>query len=374
MNYLDKLNRDYPFKEQPTFIKKLSMLVDRSIDVLKAYKQLTGQEPPSGGNLDLKILDELLNAEIINTAVRPAYINAIKGRLADNLFNGVIQPQKDKDHFIWLAKSRQTQKVIVKAAVKLRYDALLESKEIVSAPKLTPQDREVYDAVSTLWQAGNAVMTYAMIYRVMTGGRYSRHKVPKEAYAQIETALNHCNGRLYLRVVADETREAERAAKRFSGVDCEDEPLIMFRRATVCIKGFFVRGIIVKEQPILLRWALRTHEIDTKPLRMKAIGTYRTQSLKELIVQRVSKRMTQGKNGKLTDNQNVIRLDWLLKQLGEEEASDKRKRNLRDNARKLLEELSGSSQKRPQEALIAGYSLVKNGRKISGFRIDLLKK
>ena len=162
MNYLDKLNRDYPFKEQPTFIKKLSMLVDRSIDVLKAYKQLTGQEPP-GGNLDLKILDELLNAEIINTAVRPAYINAIKGRLADNLFKGVIQPQKDKDHFIWLAKSRQTQKVIVKAAVKLRYDALLESKEIVSAPKLTPQDREVYDAVSTLWQAGNAVMTYAIV-------------------------------------------------------------------------------------------------------------------------------------------------------------------------------------------------------------------
>jgi hypothetical protein len=28
-----------------------------------SYKQLTGQEPPPGGNLDLKILDELLNAE-----------------------------------------------------------------------------------------------------------------------------------------------------------------------------------------------------------------------------------------------------------------------------------------------------------------------
>jgi hypothetical protein len=80
MNYLDKLNMDYPFKEQSTFIKKLSMLVDRSIDVLKAYKQLTGQEPPPGGQPRYQYPRRVAStAEIINTAVRPAYINASRG-------------------------------------------------------------------------------------------------------------------------------------------------------------------------------------------------------------------------------------------------------------------------------------------------------
>lgn len=61
--------------------------------------------------------------------------------------------------------------MLVRALVQLRYDILLENAEIISVPHLSAQDRQVYDAVSTLYLAGNTVMTYAMIYRVMTGGR-----------------------------------------------------------------------------------------------------------------------------------------------------------------------------------------------------------
>jgi hypothetical protein len=70
--------------------------------------------------------------------------------------------------------------------VKLRYDALLESKERKSfpLPKLTPQEREVYDAVSTLWQAGGKrCMTYAMIYRGHDRRQILKAKVPKRLIA-----------------------------------------------------------------------------------------------------------------------------------------------------------------------------------------------
>ena len=381
MDFLEKLHRDYPAYDEPDITKKFALFSKQGEAIYDAIAQLTGKEPDRNGSVEARLLDEILSAEVVNS-VRPSHSTAILGRIADNLFNGNIKPQvvrkkgeEVKEQRIWLKKSKKTQKVLVRALVQLRYDILLENAEIISVPHLSAQDRQVYDAVSTLYLAGNTVMTYAMIYRVRTGGRDSGHKLPKAAEGQIEHALNACNGRFMLRAVAaDESKEAEKAALTYADLKA-NEPLLAYKTRTVYLNGQFVRGVVcLLDTPVLLRLALCTHQLDTKPLGMKAIGTYRTQSLKELIVQRVSKMMTQGKNGKLADNQNVIRFDWLLKHLGEEKASDKRKRNLRDYTRQLLDELSGSSQKRPQEAFIAGYSLVKEGRTITGFRIDLLKK
>src|SRR5690606_22544557 len=112
-------------------------------------------------------------------------------------------------------------------------DNLNESVQIKGHGGLTPYDREVHDAIITLFvDGGNEYITPQMIYRVMTGNPKA-YLNPKQAEA-ITESITKC---MYSRLIIDASEEAK--AYGFDSFKY-DGPLISGERVTASLNGTVV--------------------------------------------------------------------------------------------------------------------------------------
>ena len=312
---------------------------------------------------------------LVWSPVRPQFYKTATDKVSLTLFNGDISPTDKEPTPIGLNAAKT--KI---AYVRLDYEELLSGKEIERAPTLTHEDRQVHDAIATLYYAGNAVQTYGMIYRVMAGkyvrlkeptegGDYQeyKHSVPKEAIAQIEHALTAFRGTISIKF-GEGKNKAE-----------FEEPLVMFGKVTAYIGGHFVRAINIAEEPVLMRWAGLRNQIDTRLITSLSVGTYRTRTLKDALYRRIISMKNEATRkkipfDKLLPGRRSIRFDSLMAATGKTpkegekpSAVVKREERFRQHVKSLLEEWTA-------QEFIPGWGWNKAGRKITGVEIKTVKK
>ena len=87
--------------------------------------------------------------------------------------------------------------------VMLNYEN--ENVHLISRVEFTPYDREVYDGVTTLYEAGNIVVNPAMVYRAMNG-LTETEQVSEKAVDEVRKSLDKSS---FIKISIDYTDEAK---------------------------------------------------------------------------------------------------------------------------------------------------------------------
>ena len=153
-----------------------------------------------------------------------------------------------------LAVEKRGSKREITTLLSINFDELGENVQFMGRRELTPYDREVHDAIVTLYvDGGNEYVTPQMIYQTMTG-RKSARLMPKQA-AAISEAINKC---MYTRVSIDATEEA----RAFGFEEFKyDGNLVPAERVIAKINGETVESVHLLRQPVLFEYASLKNQI-----------------------------------------------------------------------------------------------------------------
>ena len=143
--------------------------------------------------------------------------------------------------------------------------------------KFTPYDREVHDAVVTLYVAGNEALTPEMVYRAMTG-KIGTEKISPQAVGAVTRSLDKSRR---IMVNIDFSQEARAYNKNVKAT--YEGYLLECRKITVAIGGTTKEAYRLLATPILYDYAQVSGQILTVPIGL--LQTKKTvRSTEEVIV------------------------------------------------------------------------------------------
>ena len=178
-----------------------------------------------------------------------SYITPID-KVSNKAFEGVLNSSEPIGvEVVKKAKSRKPIYTLVSIDI-----AELEGVKINGRRELTAFDREVHDAIITLYvEGGNTYITVNMIYQMMTGKR-GAHCSSKQAQA-ISDAITKL---MFSHAVIDASQEAQ-----LRGLDKAryDSNLLNAKRLTVSANGQTTEAIKILDTPILYDYAERRNQI-----------------------------------------------------------------------------------------------------------------
>ena len=242
--------------------------------------------------------------------------------------------------------SRKTKKEIL-SMVSLDFSD--KSIQISGRKELTPYDREVHDALVTLYIDGeNEYITPQMIYRAMTGNPEAK-LMPK----QQEAISNSLNKLMYSRLIIKASKE-ECKAYGFDKFTYEGA-VIQGEKVTATLNGVVLEVYHLLKQPVLYNYAGKKNQIgrlDIKLLNSPVNKNEENIMLQSYLYRRI---LAIKGSGKLTP---TIVYDTIYKQLNIQAASDgalrKKKLKVRNTVKRILDYWK-------EQGFIKGYS--ENSRK-----------
>ena len=214
--------------------------------------------------------------------------------------------------------------------------------QVVGRRALTAYDREVHDALLTLFVDGkNEYITPQMIYQAMTGNAEAKLN-PK----QQEIISDSLNKLMYGRLQIDASKEAK--AYGYDSFKYEG-PVINAEKVTATLNGTVVEVIHVLKQPALYTYASKKDQIgrlDIRLLNSPVNKNEETITLQGYLYRRIL-------SMKGSSLRNTIVYDTVYKQLDISAKSDgalrKKKHKVRETAKKILSYWK-------EQGFIAGYS------------------
>lgn len=226
-----------------------------------------------------------------------------------------------------------------------------------SSNPLSPYDREVYDAISSHYEAGNIYLTVAEIYRAMTGKVKGNNYKP--SIQQAEAIASSIQRMGMLRVKIDCTNEL-----RVRGMDISYGKLNAIALEYRSLEGESSHGkpFTIYEftsEPVLFSYAKAVKQII--PIPMKFLDTPTNNSEELLVIKKYL--LTRILNMAAPNNsmvQNVILLEHVYEQTAAK--SKDKKNNARENVKKLLDYWK-------RESLFKNYSFSKKGTSFHGIVI-----
>lgn len=243
--------------------------------------------------------------------------------------------------------SRKTKKEIL-SMVSLDFDD--KAIQIIGKRELTPYDREVHDAIVTLFvDGGNELITPQMIYRAMTGNPEAK-LTPK----QQETISNSVNKLMYSRLVIRASKEECKAYgfKKFT----YEGAVIQAEKVTAAFKGSEVAEVVhLLKEPVLYTYADKKNQIgrlDIKLLNSPVNKTEENITLQSYLYRRI---LTIKSSGKISP---TIVYDTVYKQIGLSAASDGALRKKKSKVRSTIKQILDYWEK---QGFIKGY--LENTRK-----------
>ena len=172
----------------------------------------------------------------------------------DKVSNLAFSNELTGSHIQQLAMERRGSKKQITTLASINFDNLNGSVQIKGRKELTAYDREVHDAIITLYvDGGNEYITPQMIYQVMTGNP-DAYLNPKQAEA-ISDSITKC---MYSRLIIDASEEAK--AYGFDSFKY-DGSLISGERVKASLNGTVVECLRILRTPVLYEYANKKNQI-----------------------------------------------------------------------------------------------------------------
>lgn len=206
-----------------------------------------------------------------------------------------------------------------------------QSVKIIGKKELTPYDREVHDAIVTLYVEGkNDFFTPQMIYRTMTGNPSAR--LPAKQQLSISNSLN----KLMFSIVRIESSKEECEAYGFDRFFYEGA-VIQWEKCVATIKGTVLEVYHLLRQPVLYTYAGKKNQIgkfDIKLLNSPVNKNEENITLQSYLYRRI---LSVKSNTKLS---STIIYDSIYKKLGVKSTSvgalRKKKLKVRKTTKQIL--------------------------------------
>lgn len=232
----------------------------------------------------------------------------------------------------------------------------LEGVKISGRKELTPFDREVHDAIVTLYvEGGNVFITVNMIYQMMTGKR-DAHCSPKQAQAITDSItklmLSH--------VIIDASEEAK--LRGFKNSRYDSTLINVKRNEIILMNGKEVEAIKILDTPILFDYANQKDQIGRFDVKLLDSPINKTEE--NIILEGYLRRRILGIKGSSKLSPTIV-YETIYKQLEISASSDgalrKKKLKVRETVKKILDFYR-------QEGFIKGYC--ENTHKAEKNKID----
>ncbi|MEE0986731.1 MAG: hypothetical protein U0L03_04320 [Succinivibrionaceae bacterium] len=221
----------------------------------RACELLTEFKKQSKAPLELieelkKFQNELLAKRNIKTKAPKQWITPID-KVSNKSFDGEGTLYEENEVEVDIGRSKSGKKILTLA----RLDYSDKSIQISGKKELTQYDREVHDALVTLYiDGGNEYITPQMIYKAMTGNPEA-----KLAPKQQEAISNSLNKLMYSRLIIKDSKE-ECKAYCFDKFTYEGA-VIQGEKATVKVNGVIVEVYHLLREPALYSYANLKNQI-----------------------------------------------------------------------------------------------------------------
>ena len=278
-------------------------------------------------------------------------VDKLSGKAFD-VENDVLYTKK----LIAVGVERRGSKKEINTLLSMSFDELEKAGVIIDAKKLTPFDREVHDAITTLFvEGGNDVMSVEMIYRTMIGKPKAR-LAPKQAEAITQSITKM----MHTLITIDASQEAK--AYGFDNLKYRGN-LLYAEMAIASINNNVIEALHVIKEPVLYTYANRTNRIGR--VDMKLLDSPINKNEETIILQGyLYRRILAMQHGQ---NKSIV-YDTVYKQLSIDAPSAaalrKKKADVRSKIKTLLDYWK-------KEKFIAGYVENKRGQEMYSVTIRL---
>lgn len=310
-------------------IKSYGSVIEASRNVLEKARSIQKEDIE---NLSYSKILEIINKQSLDVSdllqvPKTKYPNEFitpKDKVSNMLFNGQLSKELQP-----LRMERQGRKELT-TKVSIEFDELKDIQ--LSNRNITPYDREVHDAIVSLYIDGrNAYITPLMVFRTMTG--QPQGKLTDKIFKDISESIERCSR---TRVYIDATKEVDG-----KGYSIEQpifkENLIYTRSISGTHNGEAGEWIEIISTPVLYRYASSKNQIARMDI--KLLNTPVNKSEETIILQGyLQRRILSMKGSNLSRN---ILYETVYKQLDIKMASAASLRNkqskIRDTIKNILE-------------------------------------
>jgi len=297
--------------------------VPQKEDILKKLKSIIEL-------LKKHYFDNILNYEVTT----PYNYMIIKNKFANTYTKSKFYQDKnnnsliDKDGNYFIDKDlviSGENEPLIKTRVILTYDR----DNITYSKKLEPFDRAVYDAIISLYNAGNKHFTIPTVYRVLTG--QNRGKGGEEMEKEIEKSINKLWGTM---LEIDFTEEAKR---RNFDVDktIKKRHLLDLEYVFLKSRGNTFKGYSFLAEPILFEYAKLTGQILPIEMDLLSIDVYNTKEI-VIIKHYFFREIDYIKHGRSSNN---IYFDKINTELGLKDIIKQKAEKIRKHSFEILDRL-----------------------------------
>ncbi|MGL4546583.1 hypothetical protein [Eubacterium aggregans] len=295
--------------------------------------------------------------KIIDNAVRTRYPDNFIAP-TDKVSNLAFAGELTGTNLQQLAMERRGSKKQITTLASIDFEKLNGSVQIKGRKELTPYDREVHDAIITIFIDGsNEYITPQMIYQVMTGNQEAKLN-PKQAEA-ISESITKC---MFSRVIIDASEESK--AYGFESFKY-DGNLISGERVTASLNGTVLECLHIVREPVLYEYANKKNQIGRFDIKLLNTPINKTEEI--ITLQGYLYRRILSMKGS-SNLRKTIAYETVYNQINVTAASDgalrKKKSKVRGQIKDMLDYWK-------QENFIAGYCENKRGQEVYSVTIRL---
>ena len=280
------------------------------------------------------------------------------------------------EHDLTVANKKKNRQEIT-VVVQIDYDEK-ETGIKLTTPKMTEYERQVTNAICTLWRYGDDshILTSDMIYRTMTG-QGSDGKATKGQKSAITRFMHKWEG---VKITLDFTDEAKKRKYEINGKPVDGyyrkRRFLEFDDTIVIAGGEKMTGWQFIRKPVILEYSEMSKQVlpvQSEMLNIKKIrqGKVTTESVsnnedriavKGYLVRQIA--IMKDRKYKKVEWQSVILFDTVFEKTGLQDAD-------RDKRSKMFTYIKQCLDYWKADGKIANYSIIKDGKKITGVDITL---
>lgn len=274
-------------------------------------------------------------------------------KVSNKAFNGML----NYGRFEKIALEKKGSKKEITTIINIDFDDLGKNVVLSGRKELEPFDRDVHDAIVSLYVGGNELITPQMIYQVLTGNPNVR--LTGNRQKEISESITKC---MFTRVDLDASEDAK--AYGFENLKYQGS-LIAAEKITAKLNGQVTEALRVFRPPILYEYADKKNQIARFDIKLLNTPVNKT---KEIITLQsyLQRRIVAMKGSKLSKN---ILYDTIYSQIQIEAETDgalkKKKSKIREQIREILNDWKAKE-------FIKDYKEETRGRELYSIKIELV--